>query len=78
MRTPHVDDRVRLLGSLPNTALCRGSVGVVCSEWAGRDRGEPLFEVEFKSPVGGEELETSRRLVPLTQIELAEDEAAGV
>ena len=58
MRVPHVDDRVRLLDGVPETELCRGQVGVVCSEWSGR--GESFFEVEFKSPDGDDVL---RRLI---------------
>jgi hypothetical protein len=68
-RLPHVDDRVRLLKSVPETSLCRGQVGVVCSTWS--DRTRPMFEVEFHSV---DDADVSRRLLTAEQIELDDDE----
>lgn len=65
MRTPHVDDRVRLIDDVPETDLIRGRVGVVCSQWSGQQ--EPLYEVEFLS---GEGDEVARLLLRQTQIEI--------
>ena len=62
-RVPHVDDRVRLLDGVPNTALSRGQVGVVCSTWSGTS--SPVFEVEFHSD---DDHEVSRRLLTIEQI----------
>ena len=65
-RLPHVDDRVRLLKSVPNTSLCRGQIGVVCSTWP--DRSRPMFEVEFHSV--DDDSDVSRRLLTAEQIEV--------
>jgi hypothetical protein len=72
-RLPHVDDRVRLLDSIPETSLCRGQVGVVCSTWA--SRGRPVFEVEFHSI---DESDISRRLLTADQIEVDEEVSKSV
>ena len=76
MRIPHVDDRVRLLGPVPNTALDRGQVGVVCSEWTRGSGDQPMFEVEFLATIGNDMVEVQRRLVPLAQIEIEESAVA--
>jgi hypothetical protein len=63
MRLPHVDDRVRLRDSVPETALTPGQVGVVCSTWSGCN--EPVFEVEF---ICLEDSDVRRQLLTLGQI----------
>ena len=47
MRTPEVNDYVRLMHDLPELHLPRGEIGVVRSHWCA-----PLvaYEVEFHSP----------------------------
>lgn len=47
MQQLHVDDHVRLVEDIPELALLRGEVGVVCSMWF-----EPAtaYEVEFMQP----------------------------
>ena len=74
MRMPHVDDRVRLLQGVPNTALAPGLVGVVCSEWSGCS--QRVFEVEF---VLSADADVRRQLLTLEQIALdGEDDTSGV
>ena len=47
MRHPDIDDRVILLVDIPETPVCRGSVGVVCSRWSAPYE---VLEVEFITP----------------------------
>jgi len=44
MRHPDIDDRVIVLVDIPETPVCRGSVGVVCSRWSAPYE---VLEVEF-------------------------------
>jgi hypothetical protein len=66
MRTPHVDDVVRLTRDVPELELLRGEVGVVCSTWFAP---AVAYEVEFH-PVGCS-LHT-RALLSLEQVEVEE------
>lgn len=65
MRTPDVDDFVRLTQGIPELSLHCGDVGVVCSTWCA-----PLvaYEVEF-SPHG----ERRRTLLLAQQVEVIHD-----
>ncbi|HYO10277.1 MAG TPA: DUF4926 domain-containing protein [Tepidisphaeraceae bacterium] len=67
MRTPHVDDFVRLTRDIPHLSLHRGQVGVVRSTWC-----SPLtcYEVEFREP--GIDSDT-RALVMAEQLQVEED-----
>lgn len=73
MRTPHIDDRVRLVDNVPETPLTRGQVGVVCSTWPAAD--EPTFEVEFSDGVPDGVM---RRLLTIRQIEIDMETERGV
>ncbi|HWB55057.1 MAG TPA: DUF4926 domain-containing protein [Tepidisphaeraceae bacterium] len=44
MRTPHIDDHVRLIEDIPELSLSRGEVGVVKSTWFAPT---VAYEVEF-------------------------------
>ena len=46
MREPRIADRVRLTHDLPELALSRGTVGVVCSTWFAPTCA---YEVEFQT-----------------------------
>jgi hypothetical protein len=66
MRTPHVDDVVRLTRDVPELELLRGDVGVVCSTWFAP---AVAYEVEFH-PLGCD-LHTRALLSP-EQVEVEE------
>ncbi|QOV89985.1 DUF4926 domain-containing protein [Humisphaera borealis] len=72
MRTPHVDDVVRLTKDIPELFLSRGEIGVVCSTWF-----SPVsaLDVEF-SRVGTDR--QTRALVSLEQVELEEPQDAEI
>ncbi|MGA2440745.1 MAG: DUF4926 domain-containing protein [Tepidisphaeraceae bacterium] len=44
MRSPHIDDFVRLMKDIPELALSRGEIGVVRSTWFAPSAA---YEVEF-------------------------------
>jgi hypothetical protein len=44
MRTPHIDDHVRLVEDIPDLSLCRGEIGIVKSTWFAPT---VAYEVEF-------------------------------
>lgn len=44
MRSPHVDDFVRLMSDIPELSLIRGEIGVVRSTWFAPSIA---YEVEF-------------------------------
>jgi hypothetical protein len=71
MRTPHVDDVVRLKKDFPELFLSRGDVGVVCSTWF-----SPVAAVDVEFSQIGCDHQT-RALVPLDQVELNEPEIAA-
>lgn len=64
MRSPHVDDYVRLISDIPELALIRGEIGVVRSTWFAPS---VAYEVEFHQI--GHDYET-RALLLADQLEL--------
>jgi hypothetical protein len=64
MRTPEVNDYVRLMRDLPELHLPRGEIGVVRSHWCAP---EVAYEVEFHS---GGAPEATRALLMSDQIEV--------
>lgn len=66
MRTPHVDDTVRLMQDIPELQLQRGDVGVVCSKWFAPTEA---YEVEFGLPG------PTRALLLAEQLQLTEAQA---
>jgi hypothetical protein len=66
MRTPEVDDFVRLMRDLPELRLPRGEIGVVRSQWCAP---EVAYEVEFHTPASAE---PTRALLMPDQIEVEE------
>jgi hypothetical protein len=66
MRTPHVDDTVRLTQDIPELQLQRGDVGVVCSMWFAPTEA---YEVEFGLPG------PTRALLLAEQLQLTEVQA---
>jgi hypothetical protein len=66
MRTPHVDDTVRLTQDIPELQLQRGDVGVVCSMWFAPTEA---YEVEFGLPG------PTRALLLAEQLQLTEAQA---
>jgi hypothetical protein len=67
MRTPHVDDFVRLMRDIPELALQRGQVGVVRSTWCAP---YTAYEVEFHT-VGLDS--DTRALVMAEELQVAEE-----
>jgi hypothetical protein len=59
MRSPHVDDYVRLLADIPELALSRGEIGVVRSTWFAPS---VAYEVEFHQI--GHDYQTRALLLP--------------
>ena len=59
MRSPHVDDYVRLIADIPELALQRGEIGVVRSTWFAPS---VAYEVEFHQI--GHDYETRALLLP--------------
>jgi len=70
MRTPAINDPVRLLHDVPNLYLQKGDVGVVRAMWF-----EPTtaYEVEFHPPGLGQE---TRTILPAEDIQVTGDERA--
>jgi hypothetical protein len=66
MRSPHVDDFVRLRSDIPELALSRGEIGVVRSTWFAPS---VAYEVEFHQI--GHDYET-RALILADQLEVEE------
>jgi hypothetical protein len=66
MRSPHVDDFVRLVADIPELALNRGEVGVVRSTWFAPS---VAYEVEFHQK--GQSHET-RALLMAEQVQVEE------
>ena len=66
MRSPSINDSVRLTKDIPELSLRRGTVGIICSKWC-----SPVdaFEVEF-GPPGLDE--ATRALLSAEQLELHE------
>ncbi len=59
MRSPHVDDFVRLMSDIPELALSRGEIGVVRSTWFAPS---VAYEVEFHQI--GHDYQTRALLLP--------------
>lgn len=68
IRSPHVDDFVRLTIDIPELSLHRGDVGVVRSTWFAP---ATAFEVEFH-PIDGMSAET-RALLMAEQVQIQGD-----
>ena len=66
MRSPHVDDFVRLTSDIPELALNRGEIGVVRSTWFAPS---VAYEVEFHQI--GHDYQT-RALILADQLEVEE------
>ncbi len=66
MRSPHVDDFVRLTTDIPELALNRGEIGVVRSTWFAPS---VAYEVEFHQI--GHDYQTRALLLP-DQVEVEE------
>lgn len=66
MRSPHIDDFVRLMTDIPELALNRGEVGVVRSTWFAPS---VAYEVEFHQI--GHDYQTRALLLP-DQVEVEE------
>lgn len=66
MRSPHVDDYVRLIADIPELSLIRGEVGVVRSTWFAPS---VAYEVEFHQI--GHDYQTRALLLP-EQLQLEE------
>ena len=66
MRTPHVDDFVRLTRDIPELSLHRGEVGVVRSTWFAPSTA---YEVEFHPGTNSSE---TRCLLVAEQIQVEE------
>lgn len=66
MRSPHVDDYVRLVSDIPELALSRGEIGVVRSTWFAPS---VAYEVEFHQI--GHDYQTRALLLP-DQVEVEE------
>jgi hypothetical protein len=66
MRSPHVDDFVRLIADIPELSLNRGEVGVVRSTWFAPS---VAYEVEFHQI--GHDYQTRALLLP-EQLQLEE------
>ena len=66
MRSPTINDSVRLTKDIPEHSLRRGIVGIVCSKWCSP---EEAFEVEFGPPGLDEQ---TRALLTSEQLELDE------
>ncbi|MGD0462829.1 MAG: DUF4926 domain-containing protein [Tepidisphaeraceae bacterium] len=66
MRSPHIDDFVRLTTDIPELALIRGEVGVVRSTWFAPSTA---YEVEFHQI--GHDYQTRALLLP-EQVEVEE------
>ncbi|MGH7180308.1 MAG: DUF4926 domain-containing protein [Tepidisphaeraceae bacterium] len=66
MRSPHVDDFVRLTHDVPELSLHRGDVGVVRSTWFAPSIA---YEVEFH-PIGLDH--TTRALLMAEQVQVEE------
>ena len=73
MRTPHVDDVVRLTKDIPELFLSRGEVGVVCSTWF-----SPVAALDVEFTQIGSDQQTRRALVSLEQVELEEPQDANI
>lgn len=71
MRTPAINDYVRLACDLPELELSRGEIGVVRSKWCAPDIA---YEVEFHT-LGM--AETTRALLSVDQIEADDDVSLG-
>ena len=71
MRSPHIDDFVRLTRDIPELALNRGQVGVVRSTWFAPT---VAYEVEFH-PLGLDH--ETRALVMAEQLEIEEGNAGA-
>lgn len=59
MRSPHVDDYVRLMSDIPELSLSRGEIGVVRSTWFAPSIA---YEVEFHQI--GHDYQTRALLLP--------------
>ncbi len=66
MRSPHIDDFVRLTADIPELALIRGEIGVVRSTWFAPS---VAYEVEFHQV--GHDYQTRALLLP-EQVEVEE------
>ena len=66
MRSPDIDDCVRLVKDIPELQLRRGAIGVVCSKWCSPVEA---FEVEF-GPQGLDE--HTRALLMAEQLQIEE------
>jgi len=66
MRSPHVDDFVRLMSDIPELSLNRGEIGVVRSTWFAPS---VAYEVEFHQI--GHDYQTRALLLP-DQVEVEE------
>lgn len=66
MRTPHIDDFVRLTQDIPELSLNRGEVGVVRSTWFSPSTA---YEVEFHQI--GHDIQTRALLLP-EQVQIEE------
>ncbi|HEX4055244.1 MAG TPA: DUF4926 domain-containing protein [Tepidisphaeraceae bacterium] len=66
MRSPHIDDFVRLMTDIPELALNRGEIGVVRSTWFAPS---VAYEVEFHQI--GHDYQTRALLLP-DQVEVEE------
>jgi hypothetical protein len=66
MRSPHIDDFVRLTTDIPELALIRGEIGVVRSTWFAPS---VAYEVEFHQV--GHDYQTRALLLP-EQLEVEE------
>jgi hypothetical protein len=72
MRSPHVDDLVRLTQDIPELSLNRGELGIVRSTWFAPS---VAYEVEFR--VKEADFET-RALLLAEQVEVEEAALAAV
>src|ERR1700689_3130015 len=71
MRSPHVDDFVRLMSDIPELSLNRGEIGVVRSTWFAPS---VAYEVEFHQI--GHDYQT-RALLRAEQVEVEEGSLLG-
>ena len=71
MRSPHIDDFVRLTTDIPELALTRGEIGVVRSTWFAPS---VAYEVEFHQI--GHDYQT-RALLLAEQVEVEEGSLLG-
>jgi hypothetical protein len=72
MRSPHVDDTVRLTKDIPELSLNRGELGIVRSTWFAPS---VAYEVEFRAKDA--EFQT-RALLLAEQVEVEEPELAAM